>query len=74
MYVLSWGVEKGPPVQQNLYLTPLGTLSCEYCGAVTAGSGTEDDPYVIRHPETCEFAREVVPPRPPGKHRAPVPG
>lgn len=73
-YVLFRGVEEGPLVQQDLYLTPLGTLYCAYCGAVAAGSGREDDPFVISHPETCEFAREVTPPRPPGKHRAPVPG
>jgi hypothetical protein len=74
VYVLSRGVERGPPVQQNLYLTPLGTLVCEYCEAAAAGTGREDNPYVIVHMAECEFAREAVPPRPPGKHRATVPG
>jgi hypothetical protein len=58
-------------MQQNLYLTPLGTLVCEYCEAAAAGAGREDDPYVIRHLEECEFTLAVTPPRPPGKHRAP---
>ena len=61
-------------MRQNLYLTPLGTLFCECCGAVAAGNGSKKDPFVITHPETCEFVREAVPARPPGKHRAPVPG
>lgn len=61
-------------MRQNLYLTPLGALVCEYCGAAAAGRGQEDDPYVIVHSAGCEFVREAVPSRPPGRHRAPVPG
>jgi hypothetical protein len=64
-----WGVERGPPVQQNLYLTPLGTLLCEHCGAAAAGTGTEDNPYVITHTEDCDFVRKVAS-RCPGRHRA----
>lgn len=59
-------------MQQNLFLTPLGSLVCGYCDAAAAGSGQEGDPYVITHAEGCEFVREVIPPRPPGKHRAPA--
>ena len=67
------GWREDHPMQQNLYITGLGTLVCEYCEAAAAGTGREDDPYVIRHQPDCEFVRKVLPPRPPGKHRAPEP-
>jgi hypothetical protein len=74
VYVAFGGWREDHQVQQNLYLTALGALVCEYCEAAAAGTGREEDPYVITHDDGCEFVREAVPSRPPGKHRAPVPG
>lgn len=71
MYVDFGDRERTKAVQQNLRWTPAGTLACEDCGAEATGDG-RDAPYVIEHAEECQFASAAMPPRPPGRHRAPV--
>lgn len=67
------GAEKGLLMQQNLYLTSLGSLVCEHCEAPAAGKGTREAPYVITHAPDCQFTREAAR-RLPGRHRAPACG